>query len=46
VGNPETRPGDTIMVPSRRTWLSSFFSPGVLVAIVSAASIAVITSSD
>jgi polysaccharide export outer membrane protein len=47
VGNPETRPGDSIMVPSRRTWLSSFFSPGVLVAIVSAAaSIAVITSSD
>jgi polysaccharide export outer membrane protein len=43
-GNPETRPGDTIMIPAKRTWLSSFFSPGVLVAILSAAaSIVIIT---
>jgi protein involved in polysaccharide export with SLBB domain len=47
VGNPETRPGDTIMVPARRTWLSSFFSPGVLVTLLSAAaSVAIIASSD
>jgi len=46
-GNPETRPGDTIMVPARRTWLSSFFSPGVLVTLASAAaSVAIIASSD
>ncbi len=45
-GNPETRPGDTILVPARRTWLSSFFSPGVLVTILSAAaSVALIASS-
>jgi polysaccharide export outer membrane protein len=43
--NPETRPGDTIMVPARTNWLSSFFTPGVLVAILSsAASIAIISS--
>ena len=45
VGNPETRPGDTVMVPARRTWLSSFFSPGVLVTLLSAAaSVAIISS--
>jgi polysaccharide export outer membrane protein len=37
IGNPETRPGDTIMVPARKTWLRSFFSPAVLTAILSAA---------
>ncbi|MBN1503774.1 MAG: polysaccharide biosynthesis/export family protein [Candidatus Eisenbacteria bacterium] len=47
VGNPETRPGDTIMVPAKRTWLSTFFSPGVLVTLASAAaSVALIVSSD
>jgi polysaccharide export outer membrane protein len=34
--NPEVRAGDTIMVPARKTWLSSFFSPTVLVAMFSA----------
>ena len=44
-GNPETRTGDTIMVPAKRTWFSSFFSPGVLVTLVSAAaSIAIIST--
>jgi protein involved in polysaccharide export with SLBB domain len=44
--NPEVRAGDTIMVPARKTWLSSFFSPTVLTAMFSAVvSIILITTS-
>lgn len=42
--NPEVKPGDTIMVPATKTWLSTFFSPAVLTAVLSAtASIIIIT---
>jgi len=45
LGNPELRPGDTVMVPRKRTTLATIFSLAGIATVLSAvASIAIITS--